>query len=144
MSHLPGFGHSKSYGHALGQRFWAPVSVQILQFPVFWLPSHFVPLFVPSRNRDESTITEGYVYITRKQMYLHAAGSEAHTQSCNVSVSTLNSVLLRIIFGNCLARCTGDTHKHCLQSVVPPSFLSPRINFVVYIISRRSACHANV
>lgn len=61
MSHLPGFGHGKSYGHALGQRFWAPVSVQILQFPVFWLPSHFVPLFLPSRNRDESTITEGYV-----------------------------------------------------------------------------------
>lgn len=77
-------------------------------------------------------------------MYLNAEGWEAHTQSCNVSVSTLNSVLFRIIFGKCLARCTGDTHKHCLQSVVPPFFLSPRINFVVYVISRGSACHANV
>lgn len=43
VPHLPGFGHGKPRGHTLGQRSGAPVSVQILQFPVCWLPSHFVP-----------------------------------------------------------------------------------------------------
>lgn len=50
---------------------------------------------------------------TKKTKVLTCYRMGGYTQRCNRSISTLASVLVGIIFGKSLAKCTGNTHKHC-------------------------------